>query len=228
MSKIKSRSKFNDSLQTEMSFTSNKNYAKQAVYTQIHPSIIGIPITTKTSSLSGTLRTKEENLLSLMRRLKELPNKQEEARANKLRFGFLLGITEAILRKSEERFTSENIDLNITLTRLQGLLEEEDEEDDYGVTKPSAYAYGTALALVSEAARLMKTDFTRGSASTDDKGGIRLTWLRPNAEVRLVCAHQPDKSTYLYHEVGDEYGVEHDVSAPKVAHWLNWLNSCTV
>jgi vacuolar-type H+-ATPase subunit I/STV1 len=125
--------------------------------------------------------------------------------------------------ENEDNFASENEELDITLARLQDLLEEEDE-DDYGVAKPSAYAYGTALALVSEAARLMGNRLTRASASTDDRGGIRLTWTRPEAEVRLVCAHQSDKQTYLYHEAGDEYGVEYDVSASALAHWLDWLN----
>jgi hypothetical protein len=119
--------------------------------------------------------------------------------------------------------TSENKELSITIARLQALLEEE-EEDDYGVAKPSAYAYGTALALVSEASRLMASPFRKASASTDDRGGIRLTWSIPEAEVRLVCAHQSDKPTYLYHEVGNEYEVERDVSASTVAHWLDWLN----
>jgi hypothetical protein len=125
--------------------------------------------------------------------------------------------------KFKYQFASENKELNITLVRLQTLLEEEDE-DDYGVAKPSAYAYGTALALVAEAARLIGDRFTRASASIDDRGGIRLTWTRPQAEVRLVCTHQSDKPTYLYHEAGDEYGVEYDVSASALAHWLDWLN----
>lgn len=125
--------------------------------------------------------------------------------------------------KLKNKFASENKELNITLVRLQTLLEEEDE-DDYDVANPSAYAYGTALTLVAEAARLMGDRFTRASASIDDRGGIRLTWTRPQAEVRLVCAHQSDKPTYLYHEAGDEYGVEYDVSASGLAHWLDWLN----
>lgn len=149
---------------------------------------------------------------------------QEEVSKNKLKLRRLPKIKEIGSNKYEYKFASDNEELNITLSRLQALLNEEDE-DDYGIAKPSAYAYGTALALVSEAVRLMASAFTRASASTDDKGGIRLTWLRPNAEVRLVCAHQSDKPTYLYHETDDEYEVEHNVSALTVAHWLNWLNN---
>lgn len=150
--------------------------------------------------------------------------RQFQERIERLKLKHLQLRKEAHSGKSEGNFASENEELDITLARLQDLLEEEDE-DDYGVAKPSAYAYGTALALVSEAARLMRNRFTRASASTDDRGGIRLTWTRPEAEARLVCAHQSDKPTYLYHEAGDEYGVEYDVSASALAQWLDWLNN---
>jgi len=131
--------------------------------------------------------------------------------------------TQDSLNKYADKI-AENEELNITLARLQALLNEEEDDDDYGVAKPSTYAFGTALALVSEAARLMDSPFKRASASTDERGGIRLTWSRPEAEVRLVCAYQSDKPTYLYHEVGNEYEVERDVSVSTVSYWLDWLN----
>lgn len=170
----------------------------------------------KTASYARLSAKFEEGKKYTTRQLK-VPIERGEARRN------FSPIKLASSSKFKYQFASENKELNITLVRLQTLLEEEDE-DDYGVAKPSAYAYATALALVAEAARLMGDHFTRASASIDDRGGIRLTWTRPQAEVRLVCAHQSDKPTYLYHEAGDEYGVEYDVSASALAHWLDWLN----
>jgi len=171
---------------------------------------------------SVPIRSREENL--------QIPDitfwfaKQTEPKISQSKYRHLGKRKTSSNNKSEnKRLTFENEELSITIARLQALLEEE-EEDDYGVAKPSIYAYGTALALVSEASRLMASLFRKASTSTDDRGGIRLTWSRPEAEVRLVCAHQSDKPTYLYHEVGNEYEVERDVSASTVAHWLDWLN----
>ncbi|MEW5856828.1 MAG: hypothetical protein AB1861_05545 [Cyanobacteriota bacterium] len=175
---------------------------------------------TKYRIISDTHKgSEEDSLLSYISAIKQL-----QGRRKKLKTGLVQKTAAASSTKCEDNFTSDNEELDITLARLQELLEEEDE-DDYGVATPSAYAYGTALALVSEAARLIGDRFTRASASTDDRGGIRLTWTRPEAEVRLVCAHQSDKPTYLYHEAGNEYRVEHDVSASTLTHWLDWLNS---
>ena len=79
-----------------------------------------------------------------------------------------------------------------------------------------AIAYGTSKA----------DRFPKASASTDEEGGIRLTWtkLEPECEVRLICPARADRSAYLYHELGESYAVEHDVSASVLVHWLEWLN----
>ena len=76
----------------------------------------------------------------------------------------------------------------------------------------------------------------KASASTDEFGSIRLTWskLSPECvdalyatsrrEVRLVCPASSEQQTYLYHEVGDNYAVERDVTASVLVQWLEWLN----
>lgn len=175
---------------------------------------------TKYRIISDTHKgSEEDSLLSYISPIKQLQGSRKKHKT-----GLVQQTTAASSTKCEDNFASDNKELDITLARLRELLEEEDE-DDYGVATPSAYAYGTALALVSEAARLIGDRFTRASASTDDRGGIRLTWTKPKAEVRLVCAHQSDKPTYLYHEAGNEYRVEHNVSASILTHWLDWLNS---
>ncbi len=116
-------------------------------------------------------------------------------------------------------------EITITLKRLLALLESEDE-DDYGMLKPSNYAFKTVLNLVSEVYSLMGSSFPRASVSTDEEGGIRLTWiqLEPEREVRLMCPFSPDKQAYIYHETNDEYAVESDVSASTLVRWLQWLN----
>lgn len=115
--------------------------------------------------------------------------------------------------------------VQITQDRLVALLQEEDE-DEYGILKPTPYAFDKAWNLVLAASRLMGNSFNSASVSTDDEGGIRLTWTRleSEAEVRLICPSQFNKQTYLYYEKGKEYGVVNDVSALNLASWLQWMN----
>ncbi len=116
--------------------------------------------------------------------------------------------------------------ITITLKRILELLEGEDE-DDYGIIKPTDYAFKTVLNLVSEAYNLMGSSFPRASASTDDEGGISLDWisLETEREVSLFCPFSPDKKAYIYHDKSDEYAVDYDVYAANLAHWLQWLNN---
>ena len=126
---------------------------------------------------------------------------------------------------SSDPTTSENQGIKIVQARLIALLQEEDE-DDYGISKPTSYAFSTAWKVVLDASEFMGNSFPKASASTDDEGGIRLTWtrLKPEVEVRLVCPSKPDKQMYLYHELAEKYGVVDDVSALTLASWLQWFN----
>ena len=116
---------------------------------------------------------------------------------------------------------------NITVT-LKGLLAllEEDETDDYGILQPSQSAFKSAMHLVVEAYEIMGDSFPRASASTDEQGGIRLTWskLEPESEDRLICPADANQSVYLYHELGDTYAVENSVTTSILVQWLEWIN----
>ncbi|MBE9017995.1 hypothetical protein C7Y66_02965 [Chroococcidiopsis sp. CCALA 051] len=113
----------------------------------------------------------------------------------------------------------------VTLKRLIDLLEE-DETDEYGILQPSQSAFKLAMRFVVEAYEAMGDSFPRASASTDEKGGIRLTWskLEPECEVRLVCPADAEQQAYLYHELGDTYAVEQNVTTSILVQWLEWLN----
>jgi hypothetical protein len=113
--------------------------------------------------------------------------------------------------------------VTMTLKRLVALLEE-DEIDEYGTLRPNQTAFTVAMRFILEAYDGMGDRFPKASASTDEEGGIRLTWskLEPECEVRLVCpARQP---AYLYHELGNDYAVERDVTVVTLCQWLEWLN----
>ncbi|MBA3920728.1 MAG: hypothetical protein H0X31_03055 [Nostocaceae cyanobacterium] len=117
------------------------------------------------------------------------------------------------------------VDITVTLKRLVALLEE-DETDEYGILQPSQSAFKLAMRLVIDTYEAMGDRFPRASASTDEQGGIRLTWSKqsPECEIRLVCPADATQQAYLYHELGDNYAVERDVTASILVQWLEWLN----
>ena len=119
-----------------------------------------------------------------------------------------------------------NKEIEIVHNRLIELLQEE-EEDEYGLLKPTTYAFDTAWRLVSDASRFLETSFPKASASTDDRGGVRLTWTRlePEIEVRLICPSESNQKTYLYHEKGEKHGIIDDVTGLTLASWLQWFNN---
>lgn len=109
----------------------------------------------------------------------------------------------------------------ITVESLLELLELEDE-DDYGVLKPTEYAYLTAMKLVLEAYKVLGSDFPKASASTDDLGGIRLTWTcqEPERKVRLFCPSNDEQPVDIYYSTRNDYGVVDVVSVLTLIHWL--------
>jgi uncharacterized ubiquitin-like protein YukD len=119
-------------------------------------------------------------------------------------------------------------DLEITIQRINELKEEDEDEDEYDeITMPTEYATQKAIELASESAKLITERFTKAWVSTENSGGIRLTWARVglNKEVRLIIPATADKHTCLYHEIDDEYGVDYNVSAKTLSTWLSWFNN---
>lgn len=120
---------------------------------------------------------------------------------------------------------SSNEALKITQERLIELWQE-DEEDEYGIVKPTVYAFAKAWSIITEASQFLKDSFRKASVSTDDEGGIRLTWtkLESEAEVRLICPCNHYKEVYLYYEKDSEYNIVKNITGFNLASWLDWLN----
>jgi len=68
----------------------------------------------------------------------------------------------------------------------------------------------------------MGDSFPKASVSTDEQGGIRLTWskVEPNCQVRLVCPAAANQPPYLYHELGNDYAVEREVTVSRLSQQL--------
>ncbi|MHC5726644.1 MAG: hypothetical protein ACYTXY_21400 [Nostoc sp.] len=131
-------------------------------------------------------------------------------------------LSSMTVAQSAQPFSS---DITVTLKRLVALLEE-DETDEYGILQPSQYAFKLAIRLVVDTYEAMGDRFPLASTSTDEQGSIRLTWSKPSPEreVRLVCPATVEQQAYLYHELGDNYAIERDVTASILVQWLQWLN----
>ncbi|MGB7710525.1 MAG: hypothetical protein WBL95_13505 [Microcoleus sp.] len=113
----------------------------------------------------------------------------------------------------------------ITIERLIELLDLE-EEDEYGILRPTEYAFRTAMKLVVEAYDSMGNSFPKCSTGTDDQGSIRLAWQNINADcrVRLFCPSNADGKAYTYHQKSEEYGSKALTSAVILVHRLKWFN----
>lgn len=113
----------------------------------------------------------------------------------------------------------------ITLKRLVELLDLE-EEDDYGILRPTPYAFTTAMKLVFEAYELMGESFPPAWPCTDDEGGIILTWKnrKPDRDLILFTPFSRDRQAYIFYDPSEKKAVEYEVSASKLVYWLQWLN----
>jgi hypothetical protein len=114
--------------------------------------------------------------------------------------------------------------ITATLQSLVELLELE-EDDDYGILRPTDHAFKTAMNLVLEAHTSLQDAFPRASATTDHLGGVRLTWKNPQfgKTVRLTSPANPTQTVDLYHSSADVYAVEDLTSTTSLAHWLEWI-----
>ena len=122
---------------------------------------------------------------------------------------------------ASDQVTEADTSAAVLLARLRALLRQEDS-DEFGVLKPTDYAFDLATGLVQEASTLGPT-MPKGSVATDSQGGVRITWFRGDREVELVCPAGPDSSPYIYHEAGSDYALHEDASGRALASWLRWL-----
>ena len=127
---------------------------------------------------------------------------------------------------AEQRASS---DYNAMVSRVLGLLQEEDDEqeDDYGAVVPTRTALSNALTILGGAFRELQTVFPLAAATVSFDGGIRIQWMRPVSSLRLVIPGDEGEEAYIYHEHEDEYGTE-TASALNLAKRIRWLQRiCT-
>ena len=117
------------------------------------------------------------------------------------------------------------LNFRITVERLIQLLDLE-EEDEYGILRPTEYAFRTAIKFVVDAYDSMGNSFPKCSTGTDDQGSIRLAWQNINGDrrVRLFCPHSSDEKACIYHQNSEEYASKDITSGAILVYWLEWFN----
>jgi hypothetical protein len=117
------------------------------------------------------------------------------------------------------------LNFRITVERLIELLDLE-EEDEYGILRPTEYAFRTAMKLMVEAYDILGDNFPKASTGTDDLGSITLDWtsLEPDRTVRLFCPFSAEQPVDIYHHANNENAVEDIVSSSTLVDRLQWFN----
>jgi hypothetical protein len=114
-------------------------------------------------------------------------------------------------------------ELNLALSQLVDVFRNPDEEE----VKPTSYAFVTAYNLLLSAKRQPPTlkTFPSASVAADDNGNIFVFWRDRRRKLHLFVPISSEKRTYIYHEDGDSYAVEYDITGQTLANWLDWYAS---
>lgn len=108
---------------------------------------------------------------------------------------------------------------DLVTSRVASLLQEDDNE-----YLPTPETVRRALQLLNDARPRVHTNFPRATAATDSAGGVNVIWSSPTKELRLAISARADGAGYIYHEQGDDFAIDRDVSAGNLARWLRWFS----
>lgn len=97
-----------------------------------------------------------------------------------------------------------------------------EEDEDY--TRPTQYAYVSALRLVLQAGDLLPGAFPPALLTTTEQGGINWYWRKPQFSVQLTVAGAPTGKDYIYVRDEGESVIEEDVTAQHLADRLREFN----
>jgi hypothetical protein len=106
---------------------------------------------------------------------------------------------------------------------LRLTLPSQDNSEDLPAT---AYAVSTALYLSPFARFALGHRWTLPHVATDSYGGLRMSWIKGEREVRAVVPQDSAPGTrrrYLYWDSGEKYGSISNFTPSSLAAWLTWL-----
>jgi hypothetical protein len=103
------------------------------------------------------------------------------------------------------------------------MLPDEDSPEDLPAT---SYAVSTALYLTPQARLSLGHRWTRPHVANDSYGGLRMSWVKGDREVRAIVPADSAPGTrkrYIYWDAGNKYGSVPSFTPSSLAAWLAWL-----
>lgn len=90
---------------------------------------------------------------------------------------------------------------------------------------PSPYAFSITRELLQGAALYVCSSYPLGSVYPAGDGGIRVEWIQPKREVKLIVRSDITERHFIFHKESENYGGDYDVISERLGYWLNWLNN---
>jgi len=106
---------------------------------------------------------------------------------------------------------------------LQLTIQDPENPEDLPAT---SYAVATALYLTPQARLTLGHRWKRPHVATDSYGGVRMSWVKGDHEVRAIVPADSEPGTrarYIYWDAGDEYGSIPSFTPSSLAARLVWL-----
>jgi len=108
------------------------------------------------------------------------------------------------------------------LSRLNELRKDDYDED---FLAPTEHAYTSALNFMLAAFESLEYALPTPFYVPDGEGGIRMEWINGTRELGLICPASESREPYLYHEDGNEYGIDEQLTDSVLNERLYWLIS---
>ena len=106
-----------------------------------------------------------------------------------------------------------------TARMLDEIAELNTSDEDF---RPTSHASVTASRLIANLYDV-PNPFPSPSIAPDGDGGILFDWNQGARMIRLIIPDSPERRGYLYHEEGDAFAAEYDLSNESIRVWLGWL-----
>ncbi len=118
--------------------------------------------------------------------------------------------------------TKKDAELRTLLSDLAALIQRGDYDEDF--VKPTEYAWKKTWELLDTAGKNIDGAFPLGTVYPHGNGGLRIEWIGSEKELRLSISANANGRSYIYHEVGNQYDADYNVSAYNLANWILWFN----